>query len=267
MDLPISCQAVHYIYKHPLSILIHQKFQDKDGCSKNGSREVLIEIGERSGTRDSRGVLVFLFSYNPSRFSLESEEAFFHFKTLSCNINSSIPIVQEEREPMKQLYMTNESRLILKMGRIDIWYENPAVLWYISSACGHVIGYRPHLIEDYIKFNSENTLTNLSSLEQLPHFRMLKCTINELSQDNLDFEENFGRILGSKLIHLSIYARETPTLSQLEHCLDQFTKLNVVEFELRTFSFLSNKIKYSLCFTNLQEFSFSCVFYNFSTII
>ena len=39
MDQSISCQDINYIYKHPLSILIHLKFQDKDGCSKNGSRE------------------------------------------------------------------------------------------------------------------------------------------------------------------------------------------------------------------------------------
>ena len=44
MDLPISCQDICHIYKHPLSILIHLKFQDKDGCSKNGSREFLKNV-------------------------------------------------------------------------------------------------------------------------------------------------------------------------------------------------------------------------------
>ena len=44
MDQPISCDYVHFIYKHPLSILIHLKYQDKDGCSKNGSREFLFEL-------------------------------------------------------------------------------------------------------------------------------------------------------------------------------------------------------------------------------
>jgi len=46
MDQPISCQDICHIYKHPLSILIHLKFQDKDGCSRNGSRELLFEITE-----------------------------------------------------------------------------------------------------------------------------------------------------------------------------------------------------------------------------
>jgi len=55
MDQPISCQDIYCIYKHPLSILIHLKFQDKDGCSKNGSRELMFELEVRPG---------YPFSYN-----------------------------------------------------------------------------------------------------------------------------------------------------------------------------------------------------------
>ena len=44
MDQSIICQNIYSIYHHPLSILIHLKFQDKDGCSKNGSREFLKNV-------------------------------------------------------------------------------------------------------------------------------------------------------------------------------------------------------------------------------
>ena len=49
MDQPISCQDINHIYKHPLSILIHLKYQDKDGCSKNGSRELLFNLKVENG--------------------------------------------------------------------------------------------------------------------------------------------------------------------------------------------------------------------------
>ena len=73
MDQSISCQDVYHIYKHPLSILIHLKFQDKDGCSKNGSRELLINLkledgGDNDGLlnsaiMDSRGVPIDISFY------------------------------------------------------------------------------------------------------------------------------------------------------------------------------------------------------------
>jgi len=44
MDQLISCQDIYHIYKHLLSIIIHLKFQDKDGCSRKGSREFLVKF-------------------------------------------------------------------------------------------------------------------------------------------------------------------------------------------------------------------------------
>jgi len=64
MDQPISYNYVHHIYKHPLSILIHIKFQDKDGCSKNGSREFLFELEVRPGYPRSYNNTVWPKSYD-----------------------------------------------------------------------------------------------------------------------------------------------------------------------------------------------------------
>ena len=36
MDQQLTTRDICHIYKHPLSILIHLKYQDKDGCSRNG---------------------------------------------------------------------------------------------------------------------------------------------------------------------------------------------------------------------------------------
>jgi len=82
MNQPISCQDICHIYKHPLSILIHLKFQDKDGCSRNGSREFLLEITDSNNPsfrlldgfdKDFRGVV---YSYHGGRSSFEGFDNF-----------------------------------------------------------------------------------------------------------------------------------------------------------------------------------------------
>ena len=43
---------LHHVIIHPLSILIHLQFQDKDGCSRNGSREFLFDSHIIENERD-----------------------------------------------------------------------------------------------------------------------------------------------------------------------------------------------------------------------
>jgi len=110
MDQSISCQDINNIYKHPLSILIHQKFQDKDGCSKNGSRELLINLGLIAGDNiknfllfiimDSRGLPIDLGYDLLSCVKSDDERIILGFKKLNLNIRSQFPIVQVEREAM-----------------------------------------------------------------------------------------------------------------------------------------------------------------------
>jgi len=98
MDQPISCQDVYCIYKHSLSILIHLKFQDKDGCSKNGSREFLINLKLENGDDneellnstifDLRGIPIDLGYYLLSCVESDDERIILGFKQLNLNINS-----------------------------------------------------------------------------------------------------------------------------------------------------------------------------------
>jgi len=106
MDQSILCQDVYHIYKHPLSILIHLKFQDKDGCSKNGSRELLFNLrlkGDNiedllnSTIMDLRGIPIYLGLNTLSCFESDDERVILGFKQLNVNIKSQFPIVQEEK--------------------------------------------------------------------------------------------------------------------------------------------------------------------------
>ena len=150
MDQPISCQEIYYIYKHPLSILIHLKFQDKDGCSKNGSRELLFSLKLENGgniedllnfsTMDSRGVPIDL-GYDRLSCERNDERIILGFKQLHLNIHSQFPIVQEEREAMT--YLLDEFPDLRSQNNeqsSDI-YDNPTLGYLpINSVCGHVIG-------------------------------------------------------------------------------------------------------------------------------
>ena len=144
---------------------------------------------------------------------------------------------------MRQLFYVNElhPRSEYKSKLLHDWWFERKIIEFptLLSACGHMIGKLRFIpkMKFLIKFNAKNVLINLSALEQLPHFRILSCNIEKLPQDNSYFEDNFGRVLGSKLIHLSINARENPTLSQLENCMYQFTKLKLLNLRIRRSNF------------------------------
>ena len=85
MDQPISCQDIYHIYKHPLSILIHLKFQDKDSVSLNGYREFLfssclisseddlMEMMKGTFLQDKRGCPIYVHIDKPLDFDFPEE--------------------------------------------------------------------------------------------------------------------------------------------------------------------------------------------------
>jgi len=247
MDQPISCQDISYIYKHPLSILIHLKYQDKDGCSKNGSRELLlslkvedggnIDIFLRSSNLDSREVPIDLGYDLLSYAESDDERIILGFKQLSLNIKSQFPIVQEEREAMTYL-LTRFSGLRDNHEISDI-LDNPTLGSHeINSVCGHVIGiyYR---FSFPIKFNSLNHSKLLSSLTQLQHLRSLSFGISGGWENQELFYEEFGDQLGSKLVHLGIEASlsDVQALEFLSNQMFKFSTLKTLRFNINSRDF------------------------------
>jgi len=138
MDLPISCQDIHYIYKHPLSILIHQKFQDKDGCSRNGSKELLDKINEIIGDNkgyfphksykriDHRGVCTAFYIHMDGMNELGEviRQKMLNWKCCQFSFRStpSIPIVQQDAEILRLA----SDHIKLYNSDIDEFIYNPA---------------------------------------------------------------------------------------------------------------------------------------------
>jgi len=256
MDQSISCQDIYCIYKHPLSILIHQKFQDKDGCSKNGSRQFVSEnffYHDPYKSRitldqylhefvcDSRGVLLILRSVGRKvSFSYEAQSLMLHFHQFSCKIESFIPIVQEERGILRDLvsFSQNTSMTNLNSSLIEEWFDEPFKRFEFFLCCyGHLLGHSSDYLINKIHFNSTNCLNVLKLFDQLHYFTVLKCAIGSISKDNMEFEENFGRILGSKLVHLEIICMHPTNISQFENCLTQFTKLKILKLDINRQNF------------------------------
>jgi len=184
MDQPISCDYVHYIYKHPLSILIHLKFQDKDGCSKNGSRELLFNLKLEDGVNiddflkssilDLREIPIDLGYFLLYCVESDDERIILGFKLLNLNINSQFPIVEEEREAMT--YLLTEFPDLRGNHEISNILDNPTLgNQSINSVCGHVIGIYPFLLP--LQFTSTNHSQLLSSLTQFQHLRSLRFGI------------------------------------------------------------------------------------------
>jgi len=189
MDQPILCQDIYFIYKHPLSILIHLKYQDKDGCSRNGSRELLFNLKIHDGINimdmikysmmDSREVPIDISHSKVSCFESEDERIILGFKQLNLNINSQFPIVQEEREAMTYLLTAFPGLNCQNNHEISNILDNPTLGSHkINSVCGHVIGvYTPHYFPIQFTFSNHSQL--LSSLTQLQHLRSLSFSILE----------------------------------------------------------------------------------------
>jgi len=124
MDQPILCQDIHHIYQHPLSILIHLKFQDKDGCSRNGSKEFLIgECGMNQESYwktidkllieiDHRGVAIYI-----DKELIKSEvcrEVMLRWKTLDLELYSDpIPIQSHDANILREMTCLDLERVEL----------------------------------------------------------------------------------------------------------------------------------------------------------
>jgi len=247
MDQSISCQDIYHIYKHPLSILFHLKFQDKDGCSRNGSRELLFSLKVENGGNidgllnstilDSRGVPIDLGYDLLSCIKMDDERVILRFKQLILNIYSQFPIVQEERKAMTYL-LSEGSTLISQDNReiSDIIDNLSLVKLPINSVCGHVIGIAPDSHYFPIKFTSSNHSQLLSSLSQFQHLRSLKFRISDNWEDQGQFYEELGDQLGSKLVHLGISASyfHVRTLEFLSNQMFKFSTLKKLKLDINS---------------------------------
>jgi len=240
MDQRISCQDINNIYKHPLSILIHLKYQDKDGCSRNGSRELLLNLRSKDGinidrllkyaTLDLRGVPIDLGYDLLSCVESDDERIILGFKQLNLNIKSQIPIVQEEREAMT--YLLDEFPDLKSQDNLEIIdiLNNPTLRTHrINSVCGHVIGvYPPYHFT--LSFTSSNHSQLLSSLTQFQHLRSLKFEISESWEDQELFYEELGDQFGSKLVHLEIISSyNIQALDFLSNLMFKFSSLKMLK--------------------------------------
>jgi len=249
MEQPISCQEIIHIYKHPLSILIHLKFQDKDGCSKNGSRELLLNLNIKNGgniegllnssTMDLRGIPINLGYSKVSCDDRDDERIILGFKQLILNIKSQIPIVQEEREAMT--YLLDEFPDLSVQDNYEIFdiLANPILgRNMINSLCGHVIGIAPQSHYS-IFFTSSNHSQLLSSLTQFQHLRSLIFGIFDEWENQEQFYEEFGDRFGSKLVHLNI--RGSPSVQTLEFLSNQMSKFSTLKtllIDINSYAFI-----------------------------
>ena len=224
MDQPISCQDIYYIYKHPLSILIHLKFQDKDGCSKNGSREFLtkteLSIGHyiEQPKFDSRGVVLMLKTFLSKIYSDEVVHTSMQFKQLFFWQPCKIGVCEEDANRLRSLsdcFMLGEEDLERLINDPTFVASN------ITTCFGRVT-----------KLNLIFEVTNevLHTISTFPHLRYLQLTLT--AQANmLNFEEEIE--IFSSLQHLSL-SLSSPFHS-LASCQFLSTLSKLKSFELSSY--------------------------------
>ena len=202
MDQPISCQEIYHIYKHPLSILIHLKYQDKDGCSRNGFLQFLFTFSialHRQDLRDleslynigydHRGCMIFLklerrWVEDLSPIVLEMKNVSFDF-----NFHKSCDVPTVDEEEMNVL----DQALSFVFDEKDQWCLNhpfSAVNGFndVVVSNGHVItlNYEGEMMEDHFLFNS--------LLPALPHLKSLFLHLAPISDYNTIFDQKFEGI-------------------------------------------------------------------------
>jgi len=216
MDQPISCQEINHIYKHPLSILIHQKFQDKDGCSRNGSREFLFEVGLVTKEEDSdplfisrwsvsldyRGVCYFIFSRYDSGPEKVNDFMKMALNWKTCYIRNSpiqLSLSESERETINLIEkISNLGNLYFKRLGYVTFLDHVISLEILGSMT--IVTFDDHFI---------------STLSQLPYLNNLSVAIKRISPNLSQFS------LLSNLISLNLDFQETPMDDK--RCLDFFS--------------------------------------------
>jgi len=145
---PFNCPSLHHLITHRLSRTETCDYQDKEGCSLNGSNEFLKETGILRCYSldylifDSRGV-VFDIEYGETfRHSEEFDEIMLNFKQFIGIVRSTIPIVEEERKHFKAVLkflhpsLTNPTFQQLVKSPTKFFSDSQP---WISTCFGHVI--------------------------------------------------------------------------------------------------------------------------------
>ena len=253
MDQPILCQDLIHVIKHPLSILIHSQFQDKDGCSRNGSLKVMLNFNLFScwnnmtskstspwGVKlDHRGVI--LSCNMPIVPGRKAENEIVKWKNvLFPRFKSSIPICHSEAHILRQL---KDHWTITERNRLERFINDPGGNFSsdlpFKALDGHLIeiSRKPTFRPIQKLFTPTNHSIQLCA--QFPHLRSLHYSIT--NQETVD-----GFILFSPLsagnIRLSQLSFEVnffdrglqviPSLSTFSSNLQQFTTLR--QLKLRT---------------------------------
>jgi len=231
MDQLVTVDEFYHVYKHPLSIFIHLKYQDKDGCSRNGSNAFLKELGyvNMRGYAyhvfdyrfDHRGVFLTFRLEDTNPISQELETKIFNFKQIMHTfVRSSKKVKKKQVTALHEIYGAPNG---IPRGYFKQWVKYPGTEKdFAMSACGNIIG----LFTTSLVFRESTYQVMLPSFEKLPHLRSLVCLLDESTPCSEEMFEAFGRSFGHKLTHLYI-GSDQPVLS-----LSQLTKLKSLEVEV-----------------------------------
>jgi len=165
---------------HPLSRHVQVEYQDQDGCSRNGSRELLLAIGiarrgkdidtpvfSRGFRLDHRGVLFYLHVKDP--INQKFEEVVLKMKNCHYQVDSKISrtlhgalLSQFSSNPILDPIMDTFNEKRRGISRAPVKYED-----CFELLDGEVIG--SHTLLDRVRWTKDT----LELLKELPHFRTL----------------------------------------------------------------------------------------------
>jgi len=227
-----NCLFLHHLITHRLSRIETCDYQDKEGCSLNGSNEFLKEIGILRCYSldyfifDSRGVIFDIEYGETSHHSQEFDKTMLNFKQFVGIVRSTISIVEEERKHFKAVLkfldpsFTNSTFQQLVKSPTQFFTDNHP---WISTCFGHVIRFNNSSARFEPGINFKQIF---SSYEQLPYLKSLNCLITHFELDSDNFLEEFGDVFGSKLVRLKITIYDCEFSSnQIEDCFSQFINL------------------------------------------
>jgi len=239
----ITSLELKHVIKHPLSILIQERFQDKDGCSRNGSRELVYllylarepEIIEEDWLKealrddfvltDYRGIAYFIDCNITADYSWFGSDFISSLaKWKSCKLSqasSHQPLVKQEQYLLREVAQS----LSVPISTFDHFVRNPCHDWIgFDSLNGHCISYNSNSSLQ-IGYWRSNSLLLISSLPHLRSFDLEVKTKEVVSQIS-----NF-----SALFHFSIvqeHNRKKVNLTSLSRNLSNFTNLKSLSISL-----------------------------------
>jgi len=221
----ITTQLLYNAIRHPLSIIIHIQYQDRGGCSRNGSREFLVlQLFDRVDSLryhlekamlfcDYRGVPYYITVgpfFNP--FSCEMKMVLENWRGVQLayfgiNLMKTLKDLDTTNlNGMKSIHKGSERRSSHKTNFEDGVDWSASFSWLGGSVIGLKLNSHSSISKKGKLASPFNVIQNLDYLDQFKNLRLLSCRFNGLESLKYQLlDQPSSKVIFDQILFLNLH--------------------------------------------------------------